>query len=64
MTKKTARRGKPAQKTQKQAVDPDELFDISEIENMKRVQLQKLCRQCGIKASGRLVLLVIKPGCS
>ena len=29
MTKKTARRGKPAQKTQKQVVDPDELFDTS-----------------------------------
>ena len=54
MTKKTARRGKPAQKTQKQAVDPDELFDTSEIENMKRVQLQKLCKQCGIKASGKV----------
>ena len=54
MTKKTARRGKTAQKTQKQAVDPDELFDISEIENMKRVQLQKLCRQCGIKVSGKV----------
>lgn len=61
MTKKTARRGKTAQKTEKQAVDtpaievdPDELFDISEIENMKRVQLQKLCKQFGIKASGKV----------
>lgn len=65
MTKKTAKRGKPAQKTQKQAVDtpaseiyPDELFDISEIENMKRVQLQKLCKQFGIKASGKNVELI------
>lgn len=61
MTKKTTRRGKPAQMTQKQAVDmpaieidPDELFDISEIENMKRVQLQKLCKRFGIKASGKV----------
>lgn len=61
MTKKTARRGKTARKTENQAVatpsteaDPDKPFDISEIENMKRAQLQKLCKQFGIKASGKV----------
>ena len=71
MSKKTVRRGKTLQKTEKQeaatsAAETEPrpaahsrmlsltLFEIGEIENMKRAQLQKLCKKVGLKASGKV----------
>ena len=70
MSKRTVRRGKTTQKTDKQTttiptsavqssqresqpVAPN-VFELVEIENMKRAQLQKLCKQFGLKASGKV----------
>lgn len=75
MSKKTVRRGKTLQKTEKQeaAISAAEteprpaarsqmlsltLFEIGEIENMKRAQLQKLCKKVGLKASGKNTELI------
>ena len=59
MSKKTGRKGKAANKKQTvaSAVEADDVAMIAEfgdIQNIKRPQLQKLCKQFGLKATGKV----------
>lgn len=60
MSKRTGRKGKntkskdnPTAASGAQSEDPV-FLDVGEIQDMKRAQLQKLCKQFGLKASGKV----------
>lgn len=61
MSKKTSRKGKSTKSKENPTVssvpeseDMATLPDPNEIQGMKRAQLQKLCKQFGLKAAGKV----------
>ena len=62
MSKRTSRKGKSTKSSKDnsavasvtQPEDMVTLLDLGEIKGMKRAQLQKLCKQFGLKASGKV----------
>ena len=61
MSKRTGRKGKntkskdnPTAISVAESGDMMMLLDVGEIQGMKRAQLQKLCKQFGLKASGKV----------
>lgn len=59
MSKKTNRKGKSTSNKAKQTVaseteDMAMLLELEDIPSMKRAQLQKLCKQFGLKATGKV----------
>ena len=61
MSKRTGRKAKNTKSTDNptttsvaESEDMVMLLDIGEIQGMKRAQLQKLCKQFGLKASGKV----------
>ena len=61
MSKRTGRKGRntknkdnPTAISVAESGDMTTLLDVGEIQGMKRAQLQKLCKQFGLKASGKV----------
>ena len=60
MSKRTGRKAKSTKskdnptKTSGAESEDMMLLDVGEIQGMKRTQLQKLCKQFGLKASGKV----------
>ena len=58
MSKRTGRKGKSAKNKNDETVASvnvsEDMLDLSKLQEMKRPQLQKLCKQFGLKASGKV----------